>query len=405
MSTYLRLIRPTIPVLVRRKPCVSRFHISPPRKALPPVILVIIRPVLKGLAFLAGRNIRKWWRALPKEKKAVHWSRVKEKKWKIAGGASVSSVLAYCYYISHLEITPITGRERFTVVSSKQIQEFSNIEFKMLCEAYADHIVNTSHGHYTRISKVVNRLLKANTDLPQVYTKKWTITVLDDPNSINAFVLPNGNIFVFSGMLALCTSDDELGIILGHEMAHSLLGHAAENVTRENVIDSAKMVILFLLSAVLPTDLLTWLAYAVGAGFFTATLRYPYGRSLEEEADEVGLQLAAKACFDVRAASAFWAKMDALEGLEDDEKIDWLSTHPSHKARQQNIENQLHRANNLRRTCQCPDLPASDPRKEVEAFREAVLQARMNGKSVLMVPQVVENEKPVAIILSVPKSN
>ena len=113
-------------------------------------------------------------------------------------------------------------------------------------------------------------------------------------------------------MLALCTSDDELGIILGHEMAHSLLGHAvrtfissryqynlsfclqAENVTRENVIDSAKMVILFLLSAVLPTDLLTWLAYAVGAGFFTATLRYPYGRSLEEEADEVGLQLAAK---------------------------------------------------------------------------------------------------------------
>ena len=61
----------------------------------------------------------------------------------------------------------------------------------------------------------------------------------------------------------------------------------AENVSRENVVDSLKVIILFLLSAILPTDLLTWMSYAIGAGAASTLLRYPYERSLEEEADKV----------------------------------------------------------------------------------------------------------------------
>jgi len=350
----------------------AQFHTSPPRKAIPPVFFILLRPLAKGLAFITGRNIRKWWRALPKEKKDLFWSKTKEKKWKIAGGSIMSSVLGYSYYVSHLEKTPITGRERFVTITSNQIQKLSDIEFQMLCKTYQDQIVETSHPSYALIANLANRLLTANRDLPQIYTKSWTVTVLDDPNNINAFVLPNGNIFVFTGMIGFCSSEDELGIILGHEISHSLLGHAAENVTRENVLESAKVTILFLLSAILPTDLLTWVSYAFGAGVISTLLRYPYGRSLEEEADKVGLQLAAKACFDIRAASAFWGKMDAMENSEDDEKIEWLSTHPSHKVRQKNIEDLLHHANTLRNICQCPDLPALDPRNEVEEFRLAV---------------------------------
>jgi len=388
MFSHLRLIRSTFLVVVRR-PCLplisqrtsAQFHTSPPTKAIPPTLFLLIRPIVKGLAFLTGRNIRKWWKALPKEKKDLFWAKTREKKGKIAGGSVITSVLAYYYYVSHLEKTPITGRERFVTVSSELIKKLSVIEFEMLCKNYSDKIVNTSHPVYTRVANVTNRLLRANQDLPQVFTKTWTITVLNEPDNMNAFVLPNGNIFVFTGMLSLCSTDDELGIILGHEISHSLLLHAAENVTRENVIESAKVTILFLLSAFLPTDILTWLSYAFGAGVVNTFLRYPYGRSLEEEADKVGLQLAAKACFDVRAASAFWAKMDALEECEDDEKIDWLSTHPSHKARQKSLEDLLHHANTLRNICECPDLPADDPRKEVEAFRQAVLNARKSSQS------------------------
>jgi len=386
MLSYLCKVRSTLPVLIKHPRhhqishipgrIVAHLHTSPPKKAVPPAFFIFLRPLAKGLAFLTGRSIRKWWRALPKEKKDLFWSRTKEKKWKIASGYILSSVFAYSYYVSHLEKTPITGRERFVSISPKQIQKLSDIEFKMLCENYKDQIVKTSHPVYSHVAEVVNRLLKANKDIPQVFTKTWTITVLDEPKTINAFVLPNGNIFVFTGMLNLCSSDDELGIILGHEMSHSLLGHAAENVSRENVVDSLKVIILFLLSAILPTDLLTWMSYAIGAGAASTLLRYPYERSLEEEADKVGIQLAAKACFDVRAASAFWGKMDALEDCENDDSIDWLSSHPSHKVRQKNVEDLLHDANTLRSICECPDLPAEDPRKEIEAFRKAVLEVR-----------------------------
>ena len=61
------------------------FHTSRPRTAIPPLVLIVLRPVLRLAAFFAGRNFRKWWRALPKEKRAYYWSRIKEKKWNIAG--------------------------------------------------------------------------------------------------------------------------------------------------------------------------------------------------------------------------------------------------------------------------------------------------------------------------------
>jgi len=72
---------------------------------------------------------------------------------------------------------------------------------------------------------VAQRLLKANKDLPQFQNKDWTITVVDDDSHCNAFVLPCGSVFVFSGLLKLCESDDELAVILGHEMAHAVMGH------------------------------------------------------------------------------------------------------------------------------------------------------------------------------------
>lgn len=61
------------------------FHTTKPRAAIPPVALVILRPVLRVVAFIAGRNFRKWWRALPKEKREYYWSRIKEEKWNLAG--------------------------------------------------------------------------------------------------------------------------------------------------------------------------------------------------------------------------------------------------------------------------------------------------------------------------------
>ena len=125
------------------------FRTTSPRAAIPPVVLIVLRPVLRVVAFVAGRNFRKWWRSLPKNKRQYYWSKIKENKWNIAGefflcvtcqesyfktilllgGGGVASAMAYWFYMSHLEVEPITGRERFSIVSPKQIQELSQLEF------------------------------------------------------------------------------------------------------------------------------------------------------------------------------------------------------------------------------------------------------------------------------------
>lgn len=134
--------------------------------------------------------------------------------WKNQGGGAVSSAIAYWFYLSHLEVEPITGRERFSIVSSKQIQELSQLEFQavndssvfflfigkclfifkvlssQICLEFVNRIIPTHHPYYARVKRVANRLLLANKHLPQIYTKTWTITVLDDPGNMNAFVLP-----------------------------------------------------------------------------------------------------------------------------------------------------------------------------------------------------------------------
>ena len=125
------------------------------------------------------------------------------------------------------------------------------------------------------------------------------MTIIDLPVE-NAFVLPGGNIFVFQGMLDLCQNDDQLAVILGHEMSHAILGHAAEQITRENFTSMVMLLPMAVLWALLPYDVLAvtcdWMMDRVTDLF----LHLPFSRKMELEADKVGLVLAAKACYDVR---------------------------------------------------------------------------------------------------------
>lgn len=152
-----------------------------------------------------------------------------------------------------LSIRVPSSKSSFPFFPLNQINFVSKI-----CTEFGDSIVPPSHPYYYRVKKVANRLLSANRHMPQIYTKTWTVTVLDDPKQVNAFVLPvvifwffiiiwtylhslvpkkNGNIFVFSGMLNMCANDDELGAVLGHEIAHCLLGHAVSTLLHYRVSD------------------------------------------------------------------------------------------------------------------------------------------------------------------------
>lgn len=359
--------------LLRERFCRTDFNISrsfrtSERRNIPPVLLVVLRPLSKFGAALIGRGIRKWWQSLPPNKRLFVREKVRAQRSKIMIGTILLGGGAVAFYVSHLEETPISKRTRFVLFGPELYDSLSKDMFDMQQSMHQNSILPLSHPTYKFVGSVTDRLLLGNKDLKQIYSKSWSITVIDNPQP-NAFVLPSGQIFVYTGMLKICENPDQLACILGHEMAHAVLGHSAEVLSHTQLIDVGMMVVLAIIWAVLPTDLTSVVVHWLTTKISALLLELPYNRMLETEADEVGLHLAAKACFDIRQSSVFWHKMSALQD-QDDTDLEWLSTHPIHESRADFLDKIIPEAIELRSTHKCPPLPKKDPRADIEAFKE-----------------------------------
>ena len=309
-------------------------HNTSPRPALPPLLFIMAKPLSRVVAVVVGKGVRIWWRGLPVDKRTIFKEAARIHRKKVAfAGTSLLGGLGYAYE-SHVQECPVTGRKRFVALSPDQTKKISRIEFENLLEDLGPSIVPQNDPTYERVVSVSNRILQGNKDIRQIYDKIWTVTVVDLPVQ-NAFVLPTGNIFVFKGMLNLCTNDDQLGIILGHEMAHTVLGHGAEKLTMASFVQMALLVPMAVLWAMMPNDGVALVANWFIDKVIKLLVDLPFSREMEMEADEVGLVMAAKACFDVREAPALWGMMEFLaeDPLENDKDLEFLSTHPCHATR------------------------------------------------------------------------
>jgi predicted Zn-dependent protease len=168
---------------------------------------------------------------------------------------------------------------------------------------------------------------------------KWEVNLISS-KSVNAFCMPGGKIAFFTGILdALRLTDDEIASIMGHEIAHALLEHGRARMSEavlKNVGISVAAAVFNLGS--LSTELLAQAA--------NLALTLPYARKQESDSDLVGMELAARAGYDPRAAVAVWHKMAALskqKGGAGGQPPQFLSTHPSHETRIKEIEANLPR--------------------------------------------------------------
>ena len=176
---------------------------------------------------------------------------------------------------------------------------------------------------------------------------KWEINLLGS-QQINAFCMPGGKIAFFSGILTkLKLSDDEVAIVMGHEVAHALLEHARERMAK----NTGTSLGLRLGAAVLGLGGLGDVAAQGAANLISLK----FSRDDEGEADALGLILAARAGYDPRAGVTLWQKMGAQSGGSAPPA--WLSTHPAGAARIREIESRLPRV--------LPDYQAAErpPRK------------------------------------------
>jgi predicted Zn-dependent protease len=163
---------------------------------------------------------------------------------------------------------------------------------------------------------------------------RWEVQLLRS-NQLNAFCMPGGKIAFFSGILSrLKLADDEVAVIMGHEVAHALLEHARERMAKS----TGTTIGLRALSALFGLGNVGDLA----AQYSAQLLSLKFSRDDESEADALGLLLSARAGYDPRAGVSLWQKMAAASGGKAPPA--WLSTHPAGPERIKDIEGRLPRA-------------------------------------------------------------
>jgi predicted Zn-dependent protease len=189
-------------------------------------------------------------------------------------------------------------------------------------------LVPDSDPQVQRLRAIAKKLIpQAERWNPGATDWKWEVSLID-LKQINAFCMPGGKIGFFTGILdQLKLTDDEVAIVMGHEIAHALREHGRERLAKSNLTNVGARVLGFGLSALLGIDPnLTNTAAGVGANL--AILKF--SRSDETEADLVGLDMVARAGYDPRAGVALWQKMGMVSK---NAPMEWLSTHPAGKSR------------------------------------------------------------------------
>jgi Zn-dependent protease with chaperone function len=205
---------------------------------------------------------------------------------------------------------------------------------QMTRQAQAKGVLNVDAPQVQRVRAIAGRMIPHGARFnPAARGWAWEVNVIDAP-TINAFCMPGGKIMVFDGLIArLKLSDDELAAVIGHEIAHALLEHGRARMS-EQVLKNVG--INFAAAYFGLGDL----GYAVLANAAQLAITLPYSRGHETDADLVGLELAARAGFDPRAAVSLWRKMAAAGQGQPPQ---FLSTHPGHAQRIQEIERTLPR--------------------------------------------------------------
>ncbi|NXK17905.1 OMA1 Metalloendopeptidase, partial [Arenaria interpres] len=233
---------------------IRSFRTSPPFQAAPvPLFWIIVKPAQKLFAIILGRSIRNWWKALPPNKRELFKESARKNKWKILLGVSSLGVLFVMFYFTHLEETPITGRARLLVFGKEHFRELSQMEYDMWMEEFKNKMLPETDARYQVVERVVGHLSESNKDIPQVSALKWVIHVVDEPG-VNAFVLPNGQVFVFTGLLNAVSDIHQLSFILGHEIAHAVLEHAVKKASLVHFLDFLSLIFLTMIWAICPRD-------------------------------------------------------------------------------------------------------------------------------------------------------
>lgn len=221
-------------------------------------------------------------------------------------------------------------REQTMLVSSNEVNRSADKAYReTVQEAQAKGLLNRDAAEVERVRGIARRLIAATgvfrTDAPGW---RWEVNVLSS-KELNAWCMPGGKIAVYTGLIEqLHVTDDELAAVMGHEIAHALREHGREKAGQAAGVGLAAAIGGALLGAQFGVD--PSLGQNVLGSVGDLAFMRPNSRGMEQEADRIGVELAARAGYDPHAAITLWEKMGRVAGGQPPQ---WLSTHPSHESR------------------------------------------------------------------------
>ena len=227
---------------------------------------------------------------------------------------------------------PITGRKQTLMVSDQQVLSLSNQQYSeyMKTAKPSTNKANTEMVKRVgqRLANAVENYLRNNGLQNELQNYAWEFNLVQE-NQVNAFCMPGGKIVVYEGILPVTQDETSLAIVLGHEVAHAVAKHSAEQMSTQIKQQYGAQALSVLMQGAGVSSGLQSIAgtvFGLGAKGFSAK----YSREHESEADHLGIIFAAMAGYDPQAAVSFWQRMSAATGGG---STSWLSTHPSDATR------------------------------------------------------------------------
>ncbi len=251
----------------------------------------------------------------------------------------IACLSAALLLLSGCSVVPVTGRQQLSLVSDSEVLSSSLTQYNSYIHS-AQKSSSVSQTNMVkrvgqRIAQATERYLRENGLSHEIANFKWEFNLIKD-NQVNAFCMPGGKIVVYEGLMKLVNSDDELAVVVGHEVAHAVAKHSNERMSQQLIAQYGAQI----LSASLSTKSagiqhLANNVYGIGAQY---GLMLPFSRKHESEADYMGLIFMTMAGYNPDVAVNFWKKMSASSSGKVPEI---MSTHPSDATRIADIKKAL----------------------------------------------------------------
>ncbi len=267
-------------------------------------------------------------------------------KLKIQHFGAAVRVFLLCLMWAHV---PLQAREGVEVgetsafaklVPAAEVENTAGQEYRRLIQdAYGKGLLKSSEQpQVIRLREIAKKLIEQSTVWNDRAAQwNWEVNLIESPQ-VNAFCMPGGKIAVYTGLVyKLGLTEDELAMVVGHEIAHALREHARQRMGKGMATEGVTRLGGAVIAGIFGIDpRFTDFVAKQGAGL----LSLKFSREDETEADLVGMELAARAGFDPRAGISLWKKMSAQNAQAPPQ---WLSTHPSSNNRIKDIEANLNK--------------------------------------------------------------